>query len=571
MARSMRVSVQFGTLAAVSLLVIWGTLPSRTQQRHRRTVVTYRGDGAAADPSFIDVSDRAAHHANARHEHDDAKREDRSSEGEVEGGPRRGEGTLLRRLPTGRSGVASRSSGGSGVAQNAQRVASTTPVANTDTTQQPARELKSILVPVSARSRTEPEQVVWPSPYHSETAFDPPQATTSTDAVAVGDRRCLPHDRGGRTLGNRDSVARTAQRDGSHNAPPFHRESRDSAATESQVTATPQNDLVEPHDRLLNDALEKDGEIPVVSIVPRTVASREGTSPMSDAGEEHNRFDLLDGEITLPASVRNRIADTVQQAFKLGERRAYYSAQADFHRALRAVAQAFDAETSSEEYTNALARGMRALEEAEDFQATTTRLDRTQTPREVAAAHRTDLLRHVEQDLTALEALQLYFTYAERQLAMAGGAEPVAAEAWYGLAKLLPELNVSGDNAVWGPRAIALYRVAQRINPQHALAAHELGVMLARYGELDAAREQLEASIAMRPMSTTWRNLSVVYEQLGDLQQARHASVRAEQAKDVGDRMASRTIRFVDPDEFARNGSEYPDTAPRNPETQVTR
>jgi polysaccharide export outer membrane protein len=84
-------------------------------------------------------------------------------------------------------------------------------------------------------------------------------------------------------------------------------------------------------------------------------------------------------------------------------------------------------------------------------------------------------------------------------------------------------------------------------------------VLLARYGQLERARDALLQSVRARPLAETWHNLSVVHARLGEIELAQLARREAERAvqssrRDEADMRSSRTggpIRWVDPSEFA--------------------
>jgi len=59
----------------------------------------------------------------------------------------------------------------------------------------------------------------------------------------------------------------------------------------------------------------------------------------------------------------------IDRGYQLGEKGAYYSAQTEFKQALRTVSQALDAHFGGSHYSEALAAGWLALEEAGDFSA----------------------------------------------------------------------------------------------------------------------------------------------------------------------------------------------------------
>ncbi len=223
-------------------------------------------------------------------------------------------------------------------------------------------------------------------------------------------------------------------------------------------------------------------------------------------------------------AVVGRAQALVLDGRKLAERGAVYAARAKFIQALRTVARSLDVQARTTYYSRALARGLQALDEAADFYPTGSQLEGQWDVERIAATHQTPLVRHRgsgDQErprTTALGALQQYHAYAEQELADAGGNEPVAADALFGLAKLQPFLHSTADNrgALAGPRAMSLYQAALIVQPNHYLAANELGVLFARYGQYDDATTVLEQCVSVQPnMTDAWHNLAKVYELAG--------------------------------------------------------
>jgi tetratricopeptide (TPR) repeat protein len=222
----------------------------------------------------------------------------------------------------------------------------------------------------------------------------------------------------------------------------------------------------------------------------------------------------------VPAAVADRARQEVEEGIRLAQRGALYSARARFVMALRRITQSLDAQTGGNEHSQALANGFLALEEAGDFQPTGTRLEAQLNLPQIVSTHRTPALK--QEDLTnwtAMGALQRYHAYAEQQLTRAGGREMSAADALYGLARIQPHLAspASDQAARSGPVAMSLYQAALTVEPQHYLAANELGALFARYGQWPEAREALRHAVAVRPdCPVLWENLARVHEQLGE-------------------------------------------------------
>jgi uncharacterized protein HemY len=162
--------------------------------------------------------------------------------------------------------------------------------------------------------------------------------------------------------------------------------------------------------------------------------------------------------------------------------------------------------------------------------------------------------------MTPLDALRRYYAFAQQQLAQAGAGEPAASMALYGLGKLHMALAEKPDQAhrMNGPKAMSLHQAALAVSPQNHMAANELGVLLAQYGQLQDARRVLLQSIRARPLPEAWHNLSVVHERLGEIQLAQQARREAELAnRRTRDRRAAAhmsqvgaLIRWVDAAEF---------------------
>lgn len=254
----------------------------------------------------------------------------------------------------------------------------------------------------------------------------------------------------------------------------------------------------------------------------------------------------------IPVSVAERIQTVVDHGFSLGERGAYYSAREDFLEAIRLVAQSLDAEGGGQIHTQALARGMRALTEAEDFQIAGERLDADFNAVDLSRGHKTSVLQGSDtHQMAPMEAMQHYYAYAEDQLAIAGGEEAVASRAWYALAKLQPFL-ANGESASMAPapRALVLHRVALRVNSHNYLAQNELGVLLARYGRYQDACRILEQATQDHPLPATWQNLAVVYHELGYAERSEHAVQQAQQLAASSRPSDGLPVRLVDVDRF---------------------
>lgn len=207
-----------------------------------------------------------------------------------------------------------------------------------------------------------------------------------------------------------------------------------------------------------------------------------------------------------------------RRAFQLAERGAYLSARAELIAALRLVAQALDAEDLAGVHSQALAAGLWAMKEADDFVPAPGQLEADLSLPVVIRGHRSPVLKDASLDrLTAVMARQSYLTFAQQQLAVSAGSETSGSMALYGLGKLHAAIAQEPSTLLRQPvaKAVAFYQAALLVDPSNYMAANELGVLLARSGRYQEARAALEHSIAARRTAIGWRNLATVYRALG--------------------------------------------------------
>jgi hypothetical protein len=104
---------------------------------------------------------------------------------------------------------------------------------------------------------------------------------------------------------------------------------------------------------------------------------------------------------------------------------------------------------------------------------------------------------------------------------------------------------------------MSLYQAALTVHPEHHHAANELGVLLARYGQLQDARAVLRHCVRNRTnFPAVWRNLARDHEQLGEVDLARRANSEWESAVTRSGRSTGLTgkpsVQWVDPTTFAK-------------------
>jgi len=261
---------------------------------------------------------------------------------------------------------------------------------------------------------------------------------------------------------------------------------------------------------------------PATSATPREMAAGQVALPLPSVDADQDRSIPLE-------QAAQQAARQTRRGFELAGRGAYFAARSEFLGALRLVAEALDAQRQTNGYSQALASAMTALKEAEDFVPEGSRLETGVDVSSLAAAHATPVLKNSCGQVSPMAAMRDYLTYAQQQLAAAAGREVAGSMALHGLGKLHAALAEKRLTLVVAPesKAVAFYQAALTVFPENYMASNDLGVLLARGGRMDDARAMLEHSVAARPQSENWRNLAVVYRQLGHTVQGERAAVES--------------------------------------------
>ena len=267
------------------------------------------------------------------------------------------------------------------------------------------------------------------------------------------------------------------------------------------------------------------------------------------------------------------------QGFDLATRGALMAARREFIEGLRLIALQLDKDAETKHFTQSLASGLAALDEADDFSPRGTRLDVELDLPLLVRGHRTPVLKGVDvKEMSPLVAAGRYYTYAQQQLGMAAGGEMAGSLALYGLGKvhdMINEQRMPKFNAPL-PKAMVYHQAALTTDPRNFRAANDLGVLLARAGRLDIAKIMLQHSLSVTSQPAVWQNLAVVHDQLGETQlstRARQlaAASQAEGLKAFPPGANPNTSRFavqwVDPEKFASlssNSSDLQQPVPTN-------
>lgn len=288
----------------------------------------------------------------------------------------------------------------------------------------------------------------------------------------------------------------------------------------------------------------------VPPVVPRNVPSEPAATAPTKMVQPH-RIRTVELE-----QVAQRADAHTRRGFQFLGRQAYLSAQSEFVAALRLMSEALDAQDNSATHGRALAAGLRALEESDDFIPRGGALEAELDIRQLASGHRTPALQDYQGEPTALAARQLYYTYAIGQFTEAAEHEVASAMALYGLGRLYTVMGDRGTTTVLAPepKSLAFHQAALAADPNHALAANELGVLLSRYGRYPEARDLLQHSLRLQPQDYVWNNLAAVHLQLHERELAHAARFEARRLRAAGHRAAPAQVDAVAPEQFMRAG-----------------
>lgn len=277
-----------------------------------------------------------------------------------------------------------------------------------------------------------------------------------------------------------------------------------------------------------------------------------------------------------------RLADAhSKRGFQLAGRNALYSARAEFVQALGMVAQGLDAIAGGTARMDAMTAGLKALEESDHFVSNSSQIATDFDAVIVARPHHTPVLHNREPGSTsAMQALQAYYGYAQRQLEFAAGRQPAASMSLHGLGKVHAALAKTkrARTSAAEPKAIVFFQAALLADPHNFMAANELGVLLANYGKYPQAKAAFVQSLRVSGQPVTWRNLAVVHGHLGEqqlaqlaLQEAKLAAQRGidQQLGPLGLSARAFDVQWVDAQTLAQV-NESPATAVQKPAEQQT-
>jgi len=273
----------------------------------------------------------------------------------------------------------------------------------------------------------------------------------------------------------------------------------------------------------------------------------------------------------LQAAAQQALA-LMERGKRLAEKQAYHSAESEFRTALNVIADTLDSADDGQRRL-ALDRALVAFDEAGEFHAMQMRR-RQVTVTNLVLAHETPVLQQVDCSNVRLRtAMEMYFEYAQEQLAVAMRDAPIGADAYFLLGKLhKSEADSRDGRSLNAPIAMAFHQAAITVEPKHHLAANELGVMLAKHGQWQTAKQLLLQSVQVRPTVEAWVNLSKVHTHMAEHQFAQLALAQAQQmasrryssAPQRASSDLNQVVTWLSPRDFAQMAPAH-SPAPRGP------
>lgn len=217
------------------------------------------------------------------------------------------------------------------------------------------------------------------------------------------------------------------------------------------------------------------------------------------------------------ATLDERLKAEVQKGFQLGKAGALFAARAKFIGVMRQIAVAKDADAATNRHTTALADGLRALDEADDFVPRGDALEAELDTQSIAESHVTPVVREGARVASPSDAVARYSEWAAQRLGGAVAGSQAGSMACYGLGKAYARLESQADDPHAGRKSGVMHRAALVAHPANYMAANELGVRLASLGRYEQARDALRHAIAYQaPISTIHANLAAVEQKLGN-------------------------------------------------------
>lgn len=270
--------------------------------------------------------------------------------------------------------------------------------------------------------------------------------------------------------------------------------------------------------------------------------------------------------LPLPEQIAHQAVHHIEYGKSLSRRGSFYSAQQEFYAALRIIAISNDTQTSTNHYSQALAEAVVAMKEARDFVGAELESEAFLNVASTVETHQSNIIKPTDLDQTSpRQAVQQYFLFAQNRLDQAGGRNVVSAEAFCCLGKLHTSMrqSESSPQAMDVAKAIAFHRAALLSDPDNSKSANELGVLMAKIGQLDSAIALFQQSLVKNQTPQTWRNLAKAHQQKGEFELAKAAEDQYQTLMQAPLGRKQSSIRWVNRGLFNQNqASQFNQTNP---------
>ena len=282
--------------------------------------------------------------------------------------------------------------------------------------------------------------------------------------------------------------------------------------------------------------------------------------------------------VALSDAAAQKAAHHIEYGKSLARRSATEAAGQEFLSALRVLAEANDMAIGGSIHVGALRSGLLAMKEAADFKVEDPQRQIVMNVANIIDGHETQVIAANEASaMTASNAIRRYLEYAGHQLGTCGGKNVVAAEALYCLGKMRTISAQSNPDPESKElhEAIIFHHAAITADPGNHRSANELGVLLARSGQLVAAETYLKNSLKLKQTPHGWSNLAKVHQRKGTQQDQQLANLAMTEYHNTMHRQTpgvAGPIQMVGPQEFiARSPAQHPDATPTvaNPSSMV--
>lgn len=255
-------------------------------------------------------------------------------------------------------------------------------------------------------------------------------------------------------------------------------------------------------------------------------------------------------QMGLSEPVAQQATHHIEYGKSLARRGAAFAARQEFFSALRVIAQANDAMSGGTDFSKALTQAIRAMKEAEDFRVQNSETGAYVDVAATVEAHQTKILTQREaRDMSPVAAMQAYYGFANQQLDFASGRNVVSGEALHCLGKLHTVMarhkkTMPGNLDV--AKAIVFHKASLTSNPVNPSSANELGVLLAKTGQLQQATSMFKQSLINQSSPQAWNNLAKAHHRLGETDMAQLAETElAMSAQGGGMTTATAGIQWV--------------------------